>query len=230
MKKISPSEKKDLRFLVEDFLELDASDILKDIESNGEEARSLWDRLENLLFKDSIGLDDVDQEDKDTTDFKKLVLEYHTFLKPIWDQFKMGLSDYRERIIPGRKLSKEVKIDESSPMHEFRELFSQDSVLDFEHLWEIKITVSFDPGHVTFYKRSINILKNFIDFLDGVDISYFGFCDLPRCRKCIIKTRSDKEYCRGCAAKRKQDDEWEKDKKGMQKKERDRYHIKRKGK
>ena len=42
-------------------------------------------------------------EDKTEIDYEKLLKEYHAFLKPIWDQFRDALFDYKYGIIPDRE-------------------------------------------------------------------------------------------------------------------------------
>jgi len=230
MKKISGiTKKRELKFLIEYFLERDQSEILSNIKDKPDEAKKLWDKFDAVLFKDSFWMDELDQEDIVGIDFEKLILKYHAILRPIWKQFRDYLFTYKYGVLPERKKGEALKkknIDPSSPLAEYRELFDQDSPMDWEQFYDIKITVSFDPGHVTLYNRNINTLKNFLDLLDSVPISYFERCE--HCEKCIIITRSDKRFCPGCAAKKYQADKWKKDPGGCKENERDRYKDKRK--
>ena len=100
-----------------------------------------------------------------------------------------------------------------------------DIAFDSEKFYDIKATVSFDPGRITFFKRSLNILKNFMDLLEDTPISYFAKCE--HCGKCIVLTRTDKKFCPGCAAKKYQKDKWEKDTEGMKQREKERYQTRR---
>jgi len=229
-KKLPPAEKKDLKFLVEDFLEKEQSEISAAIAKSGD-AEKFWDKLDAILFKDIFWMDELAAEDKVGIDFEKLVLEQHRFLKPIWVKFRTAIFDFKYRIVPERDktadLRKETE-DVSSALYEYRGLLDQGSIIDSEQFYDIdvKITISFDPGHVTFFKRNLDVLNNFLDLLGGIPIFYFARCG--HCEKCIILTRSDKRYCPGCAAKQYQKKKWDNDPKGMRKREQKRYHSRRK--
>ena len=227
-KKLSYAGKKELRFLIEDFLEKEPAEISSLIK-NYAYVEQFWGRLHAILFRDTFWMDEVDSEDKVGVDYEKLILEYHNFLKPIWDQFRDKLFDYLYRVLPEREkaaaLRVYVKKDDSS-LSEYRELIKQDSVIHSEKFYDIKVTVSFDPGRITFFKRSLNILKNFMDLLEDAPILYFAKCEY--CGKCIVLTRSDKKFCHGCAAKKYQKDKWERDPEGMKQREKERYQTRRK--
>lgn len=231
-KKLDSAEKKGLKFLVEDFLERNGSAILKRIKDSPDEGKILWDELVRVLLKDSFWMDEVDQEDLNGTDFGKLVLEYHRSLNPIWQQIKTALFDFKYRVVPERgKTSvckKGVGSDASSILSQYKDLLNQDTVIDWEQFYDIKTTVSFDPGRITFYKRGPNVLRNFLDLLADVPISNFARCE--HCAKCIIVTRSDRRYCHGCAAKKYQEDKRREDPERFKQKERERYQKRRKKK
>jgi hypothetical protein len=228
-KKLSLAEKKGLKTLIEDFLERERKEISSLIE-DAAYAEEFWGRLEAVLFRDTFWMDEADAADKVGVDYGKLILGYHNILKPVWDQLREKLFDYSYRVIPERKksstLREYVKKDRSSFLSEYRKLIEQNSVIDSEKFYDIKVTVSFDPGRITFFKRSLNILKNFMDLLEDIPISYFAKCG--HCGKCIILTRSDRRFCPGCAAKKYQKDKWEKDPEGMKQREKERYHTRRK--
>jgi hypothetical protein len=119
-----------------------------------------------------------------------------------------------------------IERDISSPISEYKELLKQTTFLDLEKFYDITLTVSFESGNATFYKRSMNVVKNLMDLLSGIDIKYFARCE--HCGKCIFVSRADKKFCLGCAAKKYQKDTWDADPEGMRKKERVRYQEKRK--
>jgi len=221
-KKLSPEEKRDLKFLVEDFLEKTPDEIANAIE-NPDDAEIFWNRFESILFKDIFWQDELDPEDKVGTDFGKLILEYHDYLKPVWDQFRDSIFEYKYEVIPARE--RESASRKQPVTHEFKDLY-QESIINWEQFYNITVTVSFDPGHVTFYKRSLNILLNFMDLLKDIPIYYFARCE--HCEKCIVLTRSDKKHCKGCAAKKKQKEKWASDPEGMRLSEIERYRTKRK--
>ena len=227
-KKLSKSEREELQFLIEGFLEKDNLEIPESFRDKPDLIARSWDQLEATLFKDRHWLDEVDPEELAGGDFQKLTLEYHSFLKPIWEQFKTHLFVHKDSVLPLRKEVSALRsaTDVSPLLSEHKELIEQDSIIHMERFYEIKLTISFDPGHVTFHKRSINVLLNFMDLLSDVPISYFARC--LHCKKCIIKTRSDKEHCPGCAKKKHQDEKWKKDPEGMKQKERKLYSTKRK--
>jgi len=229
-KKLSKTEREELQFLIEGFLEKDNLEIFESFRDKPDLIAQSWDQLEATLFKDRHWLDEVDPEELAGVDLQKLTLDYHSILKPIWEKLKSAKFDYQDRVLSLRKdASALMKATDTSPLlSEYRELIQQGSIIHSEQFYEIKLTISFDPGHLTFYKRSINVLLNFVDFLGSVPNSYFARC--AHCDKCIIKTRSDKEHCPGCAKKKHLAEKWKKDPEGMRKKERKRCRTKRKAK
>ena len=234
-KKISKSAREQLQFLVEEFLEKSGPEITAKIGGDGNTAKTMWERLEGILFADTFWMDEIDNRE-----YEKSLKKYHAVLKPVWNQFRDALFDYKYGIIPdredSRQLLKTIDRDKASPIYEYKELLKhQDTALDLEKFYDISLkksfepgtlTVSFEPGHVTFYKRNFDVINNLIDLLSGVDIKHFARCEY--CGKCIVLKRSDKRFCPGCAAKKYQKDKWQLDPKGMREKERVRYREKRK--
>ncbi|MBW2490289.1 MAG: hypothetical protein JRE65_03980 [Deltaproteobacteria bacterium] len=229
-KKLSKTVKDQLRFIVEEFLERSGPEITAITGSSGYAAKTMWEKLERSLFANSFWMDEVEPEHKADINYEKLLEEYHAFLKPTWGQFRDALFDYKYNIIPAReklrRARKTTDRDEKSAFSEFKDLLKQDTVLDWEKFYDITLTVSFEPGRVSFYKRSMNVVKNFMDLLSGVDIDYFARCE--HCGKCIVVSRAGKRFCPGCAAKKYQKEKWQQDPEGMRKKERLRYQEKRK--
>jgi hypothetical protein len=235
MEKISKPMRNQLRFLVEEFLEKSGPDIAAKTGGHGDVAKTMWEQLEGTLFANTFWMDEVEPEDMTEIDYEKLIKDYHAVLKPIWDQFRDNLFDYKYSIIPERsglqKLRETIDRDKASPIYEYKELLKQqDTALDLEKFYDIALkksfkpgtlTVSFEPGRVTFYRRNLNVVNNFIDLLSGVDIEHFGRCEY--CGKCIVLKRIDKRFCPGCAAKKFQKDKWTSDPEGMKAKERLRY-------
>lgn len=229
-KKMTKAMKEDLRYLVEDYLEKSGSEITAKISGNNDAAKIMWAQLEGILFIDTFYMDVIETEDKNNSDYKNLLTEHHAFLKPIWNQFKNALFDYKYNIVPEReqlkRLRKNIDSDKTSAISEYKSLLKGDTVLDWEKFYDVTLTISFDPGHVAFYKRSMNVLKNFMDLLSGVDVERFSRCEY--CGKCIVLLRIDKRFCPGCAAKKKQKENWANDPEGMKEKENLRYHEMRK--
>jgi hypothetical protein len=228
-KKLSPTEKQDLKFLIEDFLEKKSTEISTLIAPPGD-AEEFWDKLYPILFKGTFWMDEVGPEDMAGIDFEALILDCHGFLNPMWKQFKSALFDFIYRVMPDREVTEDLRRDveknASSVFYEYRDLLKQGTVIDSEQTYDITFTVSFDAGHAFFYKRRPNLLKNFMDILGAVPISYFVRCG--HCGRCIIRTRSDKQFCPGCAAKKYQKDKWDSDPEGMKQREKLRYHSTRK--
>ena len=222
--------KHQLRFLVEDYLEKSGKEITARIAEHRDAAKTMWEQLEGILFYNSFWMDEIDNGDMAEIDYEKLLMEYHAFLKPIWQQFREALFKYKYGIIPAREeLQKErehIDHDLSSPISKYKELLKQTTALDLEKFHDITLTVSFEPGHVTFYKRSMNVIKNLMDLLSGVDIKYFAKCE--HCGKCIFVSRLNKRFHPGCAAKKYQKDKWQQDPEGMRKSEKVRYRERRK--
>jgi len=235
-KKITKPARNQLQYLIEEFLEKSGTDITTKIGVHGGAAKTMWEQLEGILFNDTFWMDEPDN--KDMTDVE-LLNKYHAILKPVWNQFRGALFDYKYGVIPARedsrKLLTTIDKDKASPIFEYKELFKQQDSIYSEKVFDIALKksfnpgtlrVSFDPGTVTFYKSSLNVVTNLIDLLSGVDIEHFGRCDY--CKKCIVLKRSDKRFCPGCAAKKFQKDKWTSDPAGMKEKERARYRLNRK--
>ena len=239
-KKISKPVKDQLRFLVEEFLEKSVEEIMAKIGGRSDAGKTMWEKLEGSLSDDIFWMDEVDPEDKAKSDYEKLLKDNHAFLKPIWNQFRNALFNYKYNIILERaklhNVRETIDRDKESPIFEYKELIRHETTaLDLEKYYDIALkesfepgtlTVSFELGYVTFYRNNLNVVKNFIDLLSGVNIEHFARCS--HCGKCIILIRSDKRFCHGCAAKKYQKDKWARDPEGMKEKERLRYRELRK--
>jgi hypothetical protein len=239
-KKISTTLKDQLQYLVEGFLEKSGPEITAKIGGDGNTAKTMWKRLEGTLFAKIFWMDEPDSEDMTESNYEKSLKKYHAVLKPVWNQLRDALFDYKFGIIPAREdsrnLQKTIDRDKASPIFEYEELFKQqDTALDLEKFYDISLkksfepgtlTVSFEPGTVTFYKRNLDVINNLINLLSNVDIKHFGRCEY--CGKCIVRKRSDKRFCPICAAKKHQKDKWKSDPEGMREKERLRYRERRK--
>jgi ACT domain-containing protein len=191
-----------------------------------------WNNLTTIFFDNEFWMDQLDHEEIVNIDKRQLVLEYHELLKPLWEQFKASLIDYKNEIIPMRKsiktLSKVIEVDKSTEYYKYKDLLKQSNIQFREQFYDITVNlkVSFDSGHISFYKRKIDIINNFLNILNEIPISILSQCN--HCNKFIVMTRSDKQYCPGCAAKKYQKDQWKDDPEGMKRKEKMRYHTKRK--
>ena len=76
-------------------------------------------------------------EDITKIDYEKLLKKYHAFLKPIWDQFRDALFDYKYGIIPDReqlhRSRKNIDRDKASAVFEYQSPLKEDTVLDWRN-------------------------------------------------------------------------------------------------
>ena len=230
-KKIRPKSKKLLNFLVQDFLEINATRI-KEIIDDERIAEDCWNKLVAILFDNQFWMDELEPEDMENIDHARLITEYHDLLKPMWDQFKAALINYNNEIIPSKEkaqaLERDIENDKSTEYYQYKDLLRQSDHAYREQFYDmtVQFKFSFDAGHIAFYKRKIDIVNNFLDLLGGLPTALFARCN--HCGKFIVLTRSDKRYCPGCAAKKNQRDKWRDDSEGMKLKEKIRYRTKRK--
>ncbi|WP_319406211.1 hypothetical protein [uncultured Desulfosarcina sp.] len=230
-KKITPKTKKLVQFLVQDFLEADA-ELIKGIAGDEQKTEDYWNNLVAILFDNAFWMDQLDPEDMGNIDHGRSIVEYHALLKPMWDQFKVALLDYKNEIIPSRDkaqaLDRDIENLRSTEYYQYKDLLRQSDHAHRERFYDmtVQFKFSFDPGRATFYKRTIDVVNNFIDLLSGLPLSFFRECN--HCGKFIVMTRSDKRFCPGCAAKKNQKDRWRNDSEGMKLKEKIRYRTKRK--
>lgn len=230
MKKISPKTKTHLKFLVENFFEVNLSTIKKSLR-NSQTTENYWNMIETILFSNGFEMDEVDPEDMGNSDKAKLICYFHKTLKPLWDQFKAALIEYKNKIVPMRMdvstLIEDIGNNRTAEYIEYKDLLKQSDILSRETFYDISfdLKVSFDPGHVTFYKRNINIVNNLLGIFNEIPISLLSQCNY--CGNFIVLTRSDKQYCTGCASRKYQNTLWKNDPDGMRQKERIRYRTKR---
>ena len=231
-----PSDaKRNIKTLVEDFLEKDRKDILEKYLSDRVAAAELFWKLHGILMRNTLSVNEPDFEDLKDMDLGKVLVEWHLILLPVWRKFKKALFDFKENVLPERS-SHESMVraaeDSSSPMHEYRDLMAT-SYFSPEKFYDLKVrgtaytvTLSFESGKVGFLRRDLNIVNGFLDVLKDAPIDLFSRC--RHCKKVIVITREGKSYCRGCASKAKQKELWEKDPEGCRERERKRYEQKRK--
>jgi len=224
--------RKDLKLLVEDFLENDNSELYQ---INRDKEAALFWNLNRILLKNTLQEGQPDAEDLAGTNFGEVLVEWHRILYPVWRKVKKALFDFKKNVLPDRAahddMVKAVE-DPSSPMHQYRELMSTAYVPTDKH-YELKVrgtaynvNLSFDTGKVSFLRKDLNIVNGFLDTLRNAPIDLFSRC--KHCRKVIIVTREGKSYCKGCAAKARQKELWEKDPEGCREREKKRYNQKRK--
>ncbi len=222
-KKLSAATKKNIKTLVQDFLEYDEEQFKTALE-NESATEKYWASLDTLFFKNGFWMDELDSEDMENLDRKKILYEFYETLKPMWVQVKSSLTNYINEIVPERENAKVLWHNIENTTHpeirKYKDLPPFDPAYQ-EKFYDITLQfkVSFDSGSVTFFKRKLSIVNGFLDFLHDLPPGLLSLCDY--CHKVIVLTRSDKRYCRtSCASSRNQKEKWEKDREGMRKKER----------
>jgi hypothetical protein len=89
--------KKDLNFLVTEFLEKTPRRLSREMKQKPQKAKQIYERLRRILFSiDSIQSLDLYSQVRKDLDFKGLVLLYHDWLKQTWDAIKLHIFIYKE--------------------------------------------------------------------------------------------------------------------------------------
>ena len=76
-KKLSKTVRKQLQFLVEEFLEKSGTEIAAKIGGHGDAAKTMWEKLEGSLFDDIFWMDEPDSKDMNCIDYEGLLKKYH---------------------------------------------------------------------------------------------------------------------------------------------------------
>jgi hypothetical protein len=226
--------RRNIKTLVEDFIEKDRKGILEKYLSDKVAAAELYWKLHGVLMRNTLAVNEPDAEDLEDMDLGKVLVEWHLILLPVWRKFKKALFDFKENVPPERETHESMVgavEDPSSPMHEYQDLMVT-SYFSPERFYDLKVrgtaytvTLSFESEKVGFLRRDLNIVDGFLDTLRDAPIDLFSRC--RHCKKVIVITREGKAYCKGCASKAKQKELWEKDPKGCRERERIRYKQKR---
>lgn len=233
--KISSYQKKDIKTLVESFLEVDRSDIFQLYQSSPTESRVLFEKLYWILMKNTLPDEYSSVTDLTDEELKKEIIEAHRLLTPLWKKFKKALFNFKQEILPARKkleAADETLNDPSSPLHIYKDLQGY-GYISRDKFYPIKlssvsktINLSFDNGKVNVFRGELNAVNSFIDLVNGVPIDLFARCG--HCKKVIFISRKGKKYHSGCAAKAIQKELWKKDRSACREKERIRYAERRK--
>jgi len=232
---ISSEQKKDLRILIEDFLEKDKKSLSEQSEVGRGGKTGTYIRIYRILSRNIAPTDIPDVSDLTDAELTIAAIEWYQLLKPIWKNFKKVLFDYKETVLPERK-SLETPIsgfsETSSPLYEYKEL-QDNSYIPVDKFYPVKIrgasfklTLSFDSGVIAIFRKDLNPVNSFIDIMKNVPIELFAKCEY--CKKVIILTRSGKKNCFGCASKAYQKELWKNNPEGAREREKKRYQEKRK--
>lgn len=222
------TRKKNLKILIEDYLERDYEALETDYDRHRIKNLSVFSNIFNLLYDQT---DNVVADDLTDDQLRDTILEWHPLLIPVWKKIRNSYLDYRENILPERqehqKMVSEVN-DPSSALAEYKDSFSDYTLTTDEKTYAIKlrrspitIKLSFDSDKFSISMEGIRVVDRFLIQLKDAPIDIFSVCD--HCGKIIIITRKGKRYHSGCASKAKQQELWTKDPEGCREKERDRY-------
>jgi len=232
---INLSRKKDLKILVEDYLERDHLQLYDFLRNRPHKAMFVFSRTFQLLCAP-----DDDVHDLTMDELKGAILDWHALLTPVWNKIKSAFIDYRENILPDRKKHQNM-IDEvnnpSSSLSPFKDIVNNGddpSLLNTAtHSFKIRrspitINLSLASDKFSISLGGIRVIDQLLLQLKDAPTDIFSTCD--HCGKIIIITRKGKRYHSGCASKAKQKELWTKDPDGCREKERKRYHQRVKGK
>jgi hypothetical protein len=156
---------------------------LRAIAGDAQKAEDCWNKLVALLFDNGFWMDELDSEDMENIDYGRLIVEYHALLKPMWDRFKIALLHYKNEITPSREkartLERDIENVTTTEYYQYKDLLKQSDHAHRERFYDMTVQFKFslDPGHATFYKRTIDIVNNFLDLLSGLPVSFFRACD-----------------------------------------------------
>jgi len=221
--KISSQQKRDLKILVENFLERDKSSIAGD-------SRVLFEQLYRILMKNTLPDEYSHVSDMTDDELRTAVLQWYRLLTPLWRRFKKAVFDFRENILPEReKLEAADKaLNTPSSSLSVYEDFQGYGYIPRDKFYPITLTnipkvvnLTFDTGRVNIFRKELNAISSFIDLVQGVPVDLFARCG--HCKKVIIVSRTGKRYHTGCAAKAIQKEFWRKNKAVAREKEKIRY-------
>jgi len=228
--RISSKQKKDLKILVEQFLEKDRASIIKLYQSSFNDSRLLFEQIYRILMRNTITADNLDVIDLTDEELKGAVLECHRLLTPIWRKFKKSIFDFKKNIFPEREkliAANNALTDPSSPLYEYKDLQGY-GYISMDKFYPLKLTkastkinLSFDTGKVSIFRGDLNAVNSFLDLIRNVPVDLFSKC--AYCKKVIVVSRKGKKYHSGCAAKAIQKDFWRKNKTVAKEKEKLRY-------
>jgi|GEM_PF-1280480 len=231
-KKLTTGQKKSLQILMEEFLERDQASIIRRLKNRSEEASNMIARLHSLLLNKMFWMDELDQQDFKDGDSLHVLCSWHRLLKPVWNQVKKSLFNYKKEISPARAAWRRNRGQPPPPEWEGLLPYEPSEMLDKYYRINLRsgamshVTLCFDAGRIDVHNRDYRIKVNFLEMLKGLPISLFSNC--KHCGNCIVITKKKKEYCPGCAAKAYQKEKWLMDPDRLRAKERLRYDKKRK--
>jgi hypothetical protein len=225
-KNIDISRKKDLKILIEDYLERDVLRLEDLYQRRPDKALVVFSRIFQLLCDPTD-----DYHDLAPAELKGVILEWHPLLTPVWKKIKSAFINYRENVLPEREKHQKMIAalnDPTSPLAEYNDIISEYTLPSDEKTYAIKlkrspitIQLSFDSDKFFISMEGVRVIDRLLFQLKDTPLDFFAVCD--HCGKIIIITRKGKRYHSGCAAKAKQHELWAKDPEGCRQRERNRY-------
>jgi hypothetical protein len=226
--KVDMSRKKNLRSLVEDYMERDYSQLQTLYKDHRIQALSAFANIFQLLCDPT---DNVEANDLTPGQLKDTILEWNLILIPVWKKIRGAFLDFRKQVIPRKEKHRKMITslnDPTSPLAQYRDTVSNYPLTTAEKTYTIKlkrspitINLSFDSDKFSISMEGIRVVDRLLLQLKDAPVDIFSVCD--HCGKIIIITRMGKRYHSGCASKAKQKELWTKDPEGCKRKERNRY-------
>ncbi len=220
------SRKKNLKILIEDYLERDMLQLEDLYQRRPNQALVVFSRIFQLLCDPTD-----DYHDLAPAKLKGAVLEWHPLLTPVWKKIKSAFIDYRENVLPEREKHQKMIValnEPTSPLAEYNDIVSEYTLPSDEKTYAIKlkrspitIQLSFDSDKFFISMEGIRVIDRLLLQLKDTPIDIFSACG--HCGKIIIVTRKGKRFHSGCAAKANQKEKWERDPEGCRQRERIRY-------
>jgi hypothetical protein len=220
---IEISRKKDLKILVEDFLEQDYNILEKTYDNHS--------RIFQLLCDPAEDVDDLTPDE-----LKETILKWYVIVSPVWGKIKDAFIDYRNNILPEREKSQKMVSavnDPSSSLSEYKDLvnggygvFTEEKTYTIELESPATINLSLSSDKFNISMESIRVVDKLLLQIKDAPTDYFSVCGY--CGKIIVISRKGKRYHSGCASKAKQKELWTKDPEGCRERERNRYHQRKK--
>lgn len=235
VKNIDMSYKKNLRILIEDYLERDILQLEDLHRKHPDKASFVFSRIFQLLCNPD---DDIDMDDLTVDELKGAILEWHPLLTPVWIKIKNAFLDYKNNILNEREKYKKM-IDEvndpASSLAPFKDIVDNGDTPSLnEKAYDIRlrrspvtIKLSLASDKFAISMEGIRVVDRFLFHLKDAPTDIFTVCAF--CGKIVIITRKGKRYHSGCASKAKQRELWTRDPTGCKEKEKKRYHQRVKG-
>jgi len=220
------SRKKNLKSLIEDYLERNLLQLEDLHQKNPDQALVVFRHVFQLLCDSTDDVDDLAPDQ-----LKGAILEWHSSLMPVWKKIRGAFLDFHKNVLPERDSHRKMidaANDPSSPLAEYKDIITAYTLPEDENIYSFKIprspitiTLSFDSDKFFISMEGTRVIDRLLLQLKDTPIDIFSVCG--HCGKIIIVTRKGKRFHSGCAAKANQREKWRRDPEGCRQKERIRY-------